>query len=72
MSRGTDVFEYESFVLILKKLIHFYPKARYGFPFIGMGLAGGDKNIILEILGQFDESITEAGGTFTLVEFEQK
>jgi O-acetyl-ADP-ribose deacetylase (regulator of RNase III) len=72
MSRGTDVFEYEAFVLILKKLRHFYPTARFGFPFIGMGLAGGDKNIILEILEQFSESITAAGGTFTLVEFEQK
>ena len=72
MSCGTDVFEYEAFVLILKKLIHFYPTARFGFPFIGTGLAGGDKNVILDILEHFDASVAESGGTFTLVEFEQK
>ena len=69
MPRGVDHFEYESFNLILKKLEIVAPTARFGFPCIGMGLAGGDSNRIIAMLENFATRVTEAGGTVTLVEF---
>ena len=69
MSTGEDVFEYTAFQLILQKLAHEYPGQRFGFPYIGMGLAGGDKDIIMPMLEWFAEMIEETGGTATLVEF---
>ena len=69
MSTGEDVFEYAAFILILKKLIHEYPTCRFGLPYIGMGLAQGDKEIIIEIIEDFANKITALGGTVTLVEF---
>ena len=66
---GEDVFEYESFGIILKKLAYSYPKLRFGFPYIGMGLAGGDKQRIMEMLENFAKEISATGGTVTLVEF---
>lgn len=68
MPRGVDHFEYESFYLILKKLETFGP-AKFGFPYIGMGLAGGDSKRIIAMLEDFSTRVTEAGGTVTLVEF---
>lgn len=67
-----DVFEYDSFKLILQKLAYKYPNYRYGFPMIGMGLAGGNKTRIMGMLSEFSEKIAEKGGSFTLVEFEKK
>ena len=67
-----DVFEYDSFKLILQKLAHEYPISRFGFPMIGMGLAGGNKVKIMGMLAEFSLKIAETGGSFTLVEFEQK
>ena len=64
-----DVFEYESFSLILRKLAYAYPDRRFGFPYIGMGLAGGDAARILAMLETFAEQVTATGGTATLVEF---
>lgn len=69
MSQGTDVFEYVAFELILQKLIHFSGNKRIGFPYIGMGLAGGDKDIIMAMLENFAEQVSIQGGTVTLVEF---
>jgi O-acetyl-ADP-ribose deacetylase (regulator of RNase III) len=69
LPRGVDHFEYESFGLILRKLAALYPDKRFGFPYIGMGLAGGDKYRILAMLEDFAAKITETGGTVTLVEF---
>lgn len=69
MSQGTDVFEYVAFELILQKLIHFCGTKRIGFPYIGMGLAGGDKDIIMAMLENFAKEISAKGGTVTLVEF---
>lgn len=69
MSTGEDVFEYAAFELILKKLAHAYPKARFGFPYIGMGLAGGSKELIIPMIEKFADKITASGGTVTLVEF---
>ncbi len=64
-----DVFEYESFSLILRKLAYAYPNRRFGFPYIGMGLAGGDATRILAMLENFAAQVTSTGGTVTLVEF---
>lgn len=71
MSQGTDVFEYTAFELILQKLIHTYGTKRFGFPYIGMGLAGGDPLWIMPILENFAEQVSAKGGTVTLVEFAQ-
>ena len=69
MSRGTDVFEYIAFELILQKLIHTYGDKRIGLPYIGMGLAGGDKEIILDMIAEFANNVSKIGGSVTLVEF---
>lgn len=69
MSRGDDVFEYAAFELILKKLAHKYPTCDFGLPYIGMGLAGGNKNWIIPMIEGFAEQIEQTGGSVTLVEF---
>jgi len=69
MSNGEDVFEYEAFYIILKKLAHLYGKYRFGFPYIGMGLARGDRNRIIPMLEEFAEKVSSSGGSVTLVEF---
>lgn len=67
--RGSDVFEYEAFALILKKLAHVYSKCNFGFPLIGCGLAGGNKDIILSILDNFASKL-EFPGSATVVEYK--
>lgn len=67
--RGEDVFEYSSFELILKKLAYSYPALRFGFPYIGMGLANGNKERIMAMLEDFAKQISTTGGSATLVEF---
>ncbi len=67
---GEDVFEYTSFALILQKLNHLYGTKRFGFPMIGMGLAGGDKDTIISLLDWFSESVNEQGGSVTVVEYK--
>ena len=69
MSRGTDVFEYAAFELILQKICHKYGTKRIGLPYIGMGLASGSKNIIVEQIENFALNVSERGGMVTLVEF---
>ena len=69
MSQGTDVFEYTAFQLILEKLTFAYPGKRIGLPYIGMGLAGGDKDTIIPMIEWFAERVALEGGTVTLVEF---
>ena len=69
MSQGTDVFEYTAFQLILEKLTFVYPGKRFGLPYIGMGLAGGNKDIIIPMISDFAERVALEGGTVTLVEF---
>ena len=68
LPRGIDHFEYESFYLILKKLVSL-GGVRFGFPYIGMGLAGGDSNRIIAMLESFATQIENLGGSVTLVEF---
>lgn len=69
-SSGEDVFEYTAFKLILQKLAHIYPKERFGFPKIGMGLAGGDEQRIMAMLEEFANTVADSGGSVTLVEFQ--
>lgn len=66
--RGVDHFEYESFYLILRKLRALGP-VRFGFPYIGMGLAGGDEPRIIAMIEKFAEDVHDDGGTVTLVRF---
>ena len=70
MSRGEDVFEYTAFQLILEKLLFVYGDKRIGFPYIGMGLAGGDKDVIMRMIEEFAYSLANRGGSVTLVEFQ--
>lgn len=69
MSRGEDVFEYTAFQLILEKLIHCYGDKRIGLPYIGMGLAGGNKERIMAMIEDFANKVSARGGSVTLVEF---
>lgn len=70
MSSGEDVFEYEAFALIIRKLCHIFTDQRIGIPYIGMGLAGGDKDIIMAYIEHFAEEAAVQGNTLTLVEFK--
>ena len=67
--QGEDVFEYAAFELILRKLAHEYGTSRFGLPYIGMGLAGGDKKRIMAMIENFAKVISAKGGSVTLVEF---
>ena len=69
MSKGEDVFEYIAFELILQKLYRLYGNYSIGLPYIGMGLAGGDKEIILDMIEEFAYNVSQKGGSVTLVEF---
>jgi O-acetyl-ADP-ribose deacetylase (regulator of RNase III) len=69
MSTGEDVFEYTAFQLILEKLTFVYPGKRIGLPYIGMGLAGGNKDVIIPMIEWFADRISAEGGSVTLVEF---
>lgn len=69
MSTGEDVFEYAAFALILQKLEHSFGHKRIGFPYIGMGLARGDKTRIMAMIENFAEKVSAKGGSVTLVEF---
>jgi len=69
LPRGVDHFDYDSFELILRKLAVISPDARYGFPYIGMGLAGGNAIKIMTSLELFAMRVTSTGGSATLVEF---
>jgi O-acetyl-ADP-ribose deacetylase (regulator of RNase III) len=69
MSTGEDVFEYTAFDLICQKLCHAYGDKRIGLPYIGMGLAGGDSDSIMEQIEYFAQKVSAKGGTVTLVEF---
>ena len=70
--RGIDHFDYESFALILRKLSYVYPDKRFGFPRIGQGLAGGNPEQINQMLNDFAVTVSEKGGTVTVVDFAGK
>jgi O-acetyl-ADP-ribose deacetylase (regulator of RNase III) len=71
--RGVDHFEYEAFYVILRKLEVLSNKSdvgfKFGFPYIGTGLAGGNKDRIVAMLESFAEKVSKNNGTVTLVEF---
>ena len=67
--KNVDLFEYDAFELILQKLANEYPTARFGLPYIGMGLAGGNKQAIMKQIEDFARNISSSGGSVTLVEF---
>lgn len=69
MSRGQDVFEYVAFDLILQKLLFAYGDKRIGLPYIGMGLANGNKHYIFKMIDRFGQRVAASGGEVTLVEF---
>ena len=69
MSTGEDVFEYTAFELILQKMLRLYGTYKIGLPYIGMGLAGGNKDVIIEMIEEFANNVTNQGGSVTLVEF---
>lgn len=69
ISVGKDVFEYSAFALVLQKLEYAFGNKRIGLPYIGMGLAGGKKDVIIPMIEYFAKSVTDRGGTVTLVEF---
>jgi len=68
-TKGEDVFEYNAFQRVLDKLAYRFGIWRFGFPMIGMGLAGGDKERILAMLEDFSQNVAIRGGSVTLVEF---
>lgn len=68
--QGEDVFEYEAFQRILDAFVtDAGPGVRIGLPYIGMGLAGGDKVKIMAMLEDFAQKVSAKGGSVTLVEF---
>lgn len=71
-NRGTtnDLFEYDAFERLLIQLVEDFPGKKFGFPYIGMGLAGGDKDRIIPMIEDFAEAIEATGGSATLVEFK--
>ena len=69
MSTGEDVFEYVAFELILQKMVRLYGTFNIGLPYIGMGLAGGDKETIMLMIEDFAQKVAKKGGSVTLVEF---
>ena len=69
MSRGHDVFEYAAFQLILQKIEKQYGDQRLGLPYIGMGLAGGNKERIMAMIEDFANKVSAKGGNVTLVEY---
>lgn len=70
-SESKDLFNYEAFKKILDKLLVDYPGASFGFPYIGMGLAGGDKDRIIGMLEEFAADVAAGGGSVTLVEYRK-
>jgi O-acetyl-ADP-ribose deacetylase (regulator of RNase III) len=69
MSTGDDVFEYVAFALILQKIERLYGNYAIGLPYIGMGLANGNKHIIMEMIEEFAVAVHKKGGSVTLVQF---
>lgn len=69
-SRNTDVFEYEAFILICKKIGAYYGNFRIGIPEIGCGLAGGDAVEIYKIFEYLGSILEDQGGSLTVVKYK--
>lgn len=66
LSQGEDVFQYQAFDNILTKLNKEFPDSTFALPWIGCGLAGGDKKKVIEIL----EKHAGTGMDLTVVQLE--
>jgi O-acetyl-ADP-ribose deacetylase (regulator of RNase III) len=66
-----DVFEYAAFGQVLLQLAIKTERGpiKFGFPEIGMGLAHGDRDKIIELLEMFAELVEDNGSTVTLVKY---
>lgn len=65
-----DVFEYDAFMKVLVALRkETISGLRFGFPAIGCGLAGGNKDVIYSLIRAFAHGVEQDGGTVTIVEF---
>lgn len=69
LPRGKDHFEYEHFLPMMEKISFMFPRSRVGIPYIGMGLAGGNKATILNMLDVAAIIFDTKGSTLTLVEY---
>lgn len=75
MPRGQDHFEYDAFQKILDDLVDRAEESvgiaslSFGFPYIGMGLAGGEPARIIGMLEEFAKQVAPYDATVTLVEF---
>jgi O-acetyl-ADP-ribose deacetylase (regulator of RNase III) len=65
-----DLFDYAGFETILAALAHNAGDLRYGFPYIGMGLAGGDPEKIVNLLEKFADQVSQQDGSATLVKYQ--
>ena len=65
-----DKFDYEGFEIILANLLYEAGDMNFGFPMIGMGLAGGNQKKIMDLLEDFSQKVEDQGGTVTLVSFQ--
>jgi O-acetyl-ADP-ribose deacetylase (regulator of RNase III) len=69
LPRGKDHFEYEHFIPMMEKISFMFPRSRVGIPYIGMGLAGGNKATILNMLDVAAVLFDARGSSLTLVEY---
>lgn len=70
LPRGIDHFEYSAFNNILNSLaVEYKWHYSYGFPYIGMGLAGGDPEIIIPMLEMFAEEMINYSTNVYLVKY---
>lgn len=66
---GSGTFSYAALELVLLKVAALYSGQRIGLPYIGCGIAGGNQEIIVDMIEKFAIKVAETGGTVTLVEF---
>jgi O-acetyl-ADP-ribose deacetylase (regulator of RNase III) len=69
---GEDVFEYLAFKSALDKLLMRFGNRNFGFPMIGMGLAGGNADRIIPMLYDFASLVNDQGGAVVLVEYSNE
>lgn len=66
---SNDMFEYDAFQRVLDAFVVDGTNLRVGLPYIGMGLAGGDRARIMAMIEDFATKISAKNGQVTLVEF---
>jgi hypothetical protein len=54
---------------MMEKISFMFPRSRVGIPYIGMGLAGGNKATILNMLDVAAVLFDARGSSLTLVEY---